>query len=49
MKKSKRPIKIITLDTETYDGLRDVLKRIVIYDGKQVFYGYNFDDVDVYL
>lgn len=38
-------VKILTLDTETYDGLRGKLKRIAIYDGYRVYYGYDFDDV----
>lgn len=38
------PVKIFTLDTETY-GLEGEIKRIAIYDGVDVFYGYNFEDV----
>lgn len=44
MAKSERLPKILTLDTETI-GLDGDLKRIAIYDGKQVVYGYKFDDV----
>ena len=43
MKKAK-PIKILTLDTETY-GLTGGLKRIAVYDGIEVVYGYTFKDV----
>lgn len=46
MKKHKKPIKIITLDTETYNGLLGRLKRIAIYDGITVTYGYKFQDVE---
>ena len=41
-----KPIKILTLDTETYDGLIGDIKRIAIYDGEQVTYGYNFLDIE---
>lgn len=41
----KKPKKLITLDTETYDGLKGDLKRIAIYDGEAVTYGYKFTDV----
>ena len=43
--KKKRPIKIITLDTETI-GLDGDLKRIAVYDGSEVTYGYTFEDVE---
>lgn len=46
MGKSKKPVKIITLDTETYNGLIGDLKRLAIYDGEQVFYGYKFADIE---
>ena len=39
----KKPIKLITLDTETYKGLIGDLKRIAIYDGVKVYYGYKFE------
>ena len=39
-----RPIKILTLDTETI-GLDGDLKRIAIYDGKAVTDGYIFGDI----
>ena len=42
----KRPKKLITLDTETYNGLKGALKRIAIYDGEVVTYGYTFPDVE---
>ena len=38
--------KIITLDTETYNGLIGDLKRIAIYDGERVYYGYTFEDIE---
>lgn len=44
MSQSRDP-KIITLDTETI-GLDGDLKRIAIYDGQTVFYGYTFEDVE---
>lgn len=44
MKKRKR-VKIITLDTETYNGLLGDLKKIAIYDGKDIYYGNCFNDV----
>lgn len=46
MAKSKKPVKIITLDTETYNGLIGDLKRIAVYDGDRVTYGYTFLDVE---
>lgn len=42
----KRPVKILTLDTETYNGLLGELKRIAVYDGEKVYYGYTFEDVE---
>lgn len=45
-KKKVKPIKLITLDTETYNGLIGDLKRIAIYDGKKVYYGYKFEDIE---
>ncbi|MBE7054411.1 MAG: hypothetical protein E7391_09130 [Ruminococcaceae bacterium] len=42
----KKPKKLITLDTETYNGLKGDLKRIAIYDGYDVTYGYTFPDVE---
>ena len=38
-------IKILTLDTET-EGLDGKLKRIAIYDGKKVSYGYTFEEIE---
>lgn len=40
----KRDPKIITLDTETI-GLDGALKRIAIYDGQSVTYGFNYYDI----
>ena len=37
--------KVITLDTET-EGFEGPLKRIAIYDGEEVVYGYTFDDIE---
>lgn len=45
MKKELKEPKIITLDTETY-GLTGELKRIAIYDGSKVYYGYKFTDIE---
>lgn len=42
----KKEIKLITLDTETYNGLIGGLKRIAIYDGVKVHYGYKFSDIE---
>lgn len=42
----KKPIKIVTLDTETYNGLIGGLKRIAIYDGEKKTYGYTFSDIE---
>lgn len=39
-----KEIKIITLDTETI-GLDGALKRIAIYDGLEVTYGYKYKDI----
>lgn len=41
---AKRPPKILTLDTETI-GLDGPLKRIAIYDGESIVYGFTFQDV----
>lgn len=41
----KKPCKLITLDTETYNGLKGDLKRIAIYDGNEITYGYTFSDI----
>lgn len=45
----KKPIKLLTLDTETYNGLIGGLKRIAVYDGLKVTYGYKFEDVEILL
>ena len=47
--KKQKPIKLFTLDTETYNGLFGGLKRIAIYDGVEVLYGYTFEDIEVEL
>lgn len=46
MSKKKRPPKLFTLDTETYNGLIGGLKRIAIYDGERVHFGYKFSEVE---
>ena len=43
-RKTRQP-KIITLDTETI-GLEGELKRIAVFDGETVTYGYTFEDVE---
>ena len=43
--RKKRPVKILTLDTET-EGFAGNLKRIAVYDGKTVTYGYTFLDIE---
>ena len=45
-RKLKKPIKILTIDTETYNGLIGGLKRIAVYDGKTVTYGYKYVDIE---
>ena len=45
-KRKVKPIKLLTLDTETYNGLVGDLKRIAVYDGKEVYYGYTFEDIE---
>ena len=42
----KKPIKLLTLDTETYNGLLGDLKRIAIYDGDNVIYDYSFLSIE---
>lgn len=42
----KKPIKIVTLDTETYNGLIGQLKRIAIFDGEKVTYDYTFASIE---
>ena len=42
----KKPIKLLTLDTETYNGLLGKLKRIAIYDGENVTYDYSFLSIE---
>lgn len=45
--KRKKPVKVFTLDTETYNGFKGKLKRIAIYDGENsVQYGYKFSDIE---
>lgn len=48
-KRKKKPVKIITLDTETYNGLTGGLKKIAIYDGEKIYYGNIFEDIEKYL
>ena len=43
--RKKRPVKILTLDTET-EGFAGNLKRIAVCDGKKVTYGYTFLDIE---
>ena len=49
MSKSSKQIKLVTLDTETYNGLKGDLKRIAIYDGSNVIYDYTFKSIEKYL
>lgn len=44
--KKQKPIKIVTLDTETYNGLIGGIKRIAIYDGIEKTFGYTFLDIE---
>lgn len=41
-----RTPKIYTLDTETYQGLTGAIKRIALYDGVEVFYGFSYADIE---
>lgn len=45
MPRKKRPVKLFTLDTETF-GLGGDIRRIAVYDGHEVTYGYNFGDIE---
>ena len=45
MPRKKREPFILTLDTETI-GLDGALKRIAVYDGKEVTFGYKFRDIE---
>lgn len=45
MPRKKKNVKLFTLDTETV-GLGGAIRRIAIYDGETVTYGYNFADVE---
>lgn len=45
MPRKKRINRLYTLDTETV-GLGGDIKRIALYDGKEIFYGYTFEDVE---
>ena len=45
MARKKYKPKIITLDTETI-GLDGALRRIAIYDGKEVTFGLAFRDIE---
>lgn len=44
--KKAKPTKILTLDTETYNGLIGDLKKLAIYDGQKVYYGNTFGEVE---
>ena len=46
MARKTNPKKLITLDTETYNGLLGDLKRIAIYDGETITRGYKFSDIE---
>lgn len=46
MARKTKPIKILTLDTETYNGLLGALKKIAIYDGENVTYGNSFSEIE---
>lgn len=46
MSKREKKVKLLTLDTETYNGLIGELKKIAIYDGQKVYYGNSFKDVE---
>ena len=39
-----KDIKLVTLDTETF-GFDGKIKRIAMYDGLQVYFGYSFSDL----
>lgn len=45
----KKPCKIYTLDTETYNGFIGKLKKIAVYDGENVLYGNSFSDIEGFL
>lgn len=45
----RKPIKIVTLDTETYNGLIGDLKRIAIFTGDEVIYDYTFTRIEKHL
>lgn len=45
MPRKKKVNRLYTLDTETI-GLGGDIKRIALYDGEQIFYGYTFADVE---
>lgn len=45
MPRKKREVKLFTLDTETI-GLGGDIRRIAIYDGEKVTYGFSFPDVE---
>lgn len=48
MPRKKKDVKLFTLDTETI-GLGGAIRRIAIYDGKEVKYGYTFKDIEPFL
>lgn len=39
-----RELKLMTLDTET-EGMDGKIKRLALYDGSEIWYGYDFDDI----
>ena len=48
MPRKKKPVKLFTLDTET-DGLGGAIRRIALFDGEEIYYGFNFGDIEKYL
>lgn len=48
MARKKKPIQIITLDTETV-GLDGDMRRIAIYAGKEPYFAYALDELDIIL
>lgn len=47
-KRNKKPVKLYTIDTETY-GLGGDIRRIAVYDGIEIRYGYTFEDIEPFL
>lgn len=48
MARKKKEVKLYTLDTETI-GLGGNIRRIAVYDGNKVLYGYSFSDIEPFL